>query len=225
MLAGCALCLLADDFLLCQGPLPLRRRLALACLALGFLPLGFPPLGFPPLGFPPLGFPALRFPACFGSLGGDDFRQALDEVGQACLVPLQLADFTSLRGDLFRQSVQRRLALRALGEQLGMFLALLVLRGGELRRLLAGVGGQGLLPLQVGVDLQEKLAACPSNRFEVVQVARQLVGVVTVEKQLQRIRIATQVLPVEQFFELLLLQGQPLLERLGLAIEVFELAL
>ncbi len=125
---------------------------------------------------------------------------------------MQIADLAPLCGDLIRHLAQHRLALLAPGQQLGVLVLLPCFAGRQLRGLLPGVGGERLLALQGGFDLQQNLAARPANRLEVVQISSQLIGVVAVEEQAHWIGVATQVLSIEQFFQLCLLRAQPLFE-------------
>jgi hypothetical protein len=94
--------------------------------------------------------------------------------------------------------------------------------GGQLLGLLAGVGGQRLLALQGGFDLLQDLAAGSANRPEIVQIARQLIGIVAVEEQSQRVRSASEILSVEQLSQLCLLCAQLLFECARLRAEVPE---
>jgi sigma54-dependent transcription regulator len=57
-----------------------------------------------------------------------------------------------------------------------------------------------------------------------VQIARHLMRVVTIEKQLQRIRVAAQVLSIEQLCQLLPAAAlpSPLFERFRLSVKVLE---
>ena len=68
-----------------------------------------------------------------------------------------------------------------------------------------GIGGQRLLLFQRGADFAHQLGTGQRDGRKIVEVARQLVGIVAVEQELERVRVAAQVLPVEQLFELTLL--------------------
>ncbi len=164
----------------------------------------------------------LRFATGRASLGcsrGDNLRQAIDKSCELLLVTLQVADFAPLRSYLCRYLVQCRLALFALGKQFGVLFLALRFGGRQPRRLLLHVGGQGLLAVQARLDFSQERAACPPDRFQVVQIPRQLIGVVTVEEEPERIRIAAQILPIQQFFQLCLLRLQPLLDLARLHLE------
>jgi hypothetical protein len=72
---------------------------------------------------------------------------------------------------------------------------------------------------------QQDLAARQPNRFQIVEITSQLIGVVAIEEQAQGIRISAQVLPIEQLFQLRLLRVQPVFEGFRLHVEVLELHL
>jgi hypothetical protein len=84
-----------------------------------------------------------------------------------------------------------------------MLLALSGFNRGKLFALLACVGGERQLVAAGRFRSRSRiLAAGAADRFEIVQIASQLIGVVAVEKQAQRVRIAAQVLSIEELLQL-----------------------
>ena len=110
-----------------------------------------------------------------------------------------------------------------------MFIALLLevalpfLLGGldflQLSRTFARVGGDRLLPLQRAMEFPHHLGAGGSDHRQVMEVAGGLVRVIAIQQQAQGVGVATQVLAVEQAFELDLLLVQRRGERFRLSFE------
>ncbi|QKV57690.1 MAG: hypothetical protein HT580_11025 [Dechloromonas sp.] len=115
-------------------------------------------------------------------LGGKYFRQAVDQLGQAFFVLLEVADFLALGADLVRHLGVNGFALLALFLKFAVLLLLLRLDFLKFFFAFPGVGGKGFLFVQCGVDLAHQFSTGSGDGRKVVQVARHLIRVIAVEQ-------------------------------------------